>query len=118
MVQLQIRPAFRFGLDGLEQRVHRARARGFAGEFTPLVGEGDLGVGLLARFGHDLHRQQLVRIVVARLHVRNDGMEVLVVNVAFFVGQILEARKRLVEHFLAFELNAQLQQLGLEGVAP
>ena len=59
----------------------------------------------------------LLLLVVARRLVADQHLQILVEDLRFLVGQILEARESRVQRFFGLQLDAELLQTLLEGVA-
>mmetsp|Transcript_100316 Transcript_100316/g.279272 ORF Transcript_100316/g.279272 Transcript_100316/m.279272 type:complete len:521 (+) Transcript_100316:2515-4077(+) len=104
--------------DGLQGRVHRPIAVALGAVFLVADGEHDGRVWAFTGLAALGQRQQsvMLRIIDDRL-VHHKGQDVLVEDLILAVGEILEALEGRIDLGLAFQLDAQLLQPLLEGVA-
>src|SRR5687768_15615804 len=117
--QQQLGAALGDGLDGLEGGVDGTVALGLGTLLGSILRHHYRGVRPLAHAAALAHGDQLPMLLRrAPGFLRHQRLQVLVEDLGLLVGQVLEALEGLVVGVLAVEVDAELLQALLEGVAP
>ncbi|CWN84444.1 Uncharacterised protein [Neisseria meningitidis] len=117
-INLQSRAALRHAFNRFENCINRAGTGCGSAFFFAFDAEHDVGARLFAGFGTDFLGNEFVAFGIHIAHfVRHQRVQVFIEDFAFFVGEFFEACKCRVQCLFAFQLDAQIRQLGFEGVA-